>query len=126
MALVISAIEVTGTATAYTVPAGKVAKVRLVSVDGLNTGNHIYIGNYTAYQNTNGYGYTSKLQANNSSSSTSNMLPVTGFVRISSSATSMSSDFMYIKEDHVLVAGETVSQTQAGATFAYTVFEEDA
>tara|TARA_R110000796_G_scaffold128932_2_gene244560 strand:- start:843 stop:1223 length:381 start_codon:yes stop_codon:yes gene_type:complete len=125
MALVISAVQVTGTATAYTVPTGKVAKVRLVSVDNLNTGKYIYIGNYTAYQNTNGYGYTSKYQAQASAGTNYNMPPVAGFVRITSNVYAMNSSFMYIKEDHVLVAGETVRQTDASATFAYTIFEED-
>ena len=53
-------------------------------------------------------------------------LPVTGFVRASSSTSNMNALFMYIKEDHVLVAGETVSCDDTGATVAYTIFEEDA
>ena len=91
MALVISAVQVTGTAIAYTVPAGKVAKVRVVFCDVFGNIKTLTIG-----------------------------------VRAASTGADLERSFMYFKEDHVLVAGETVSCDDTSATFAYTIFEEDA
>jgi hypothetical protein len=124
MALVISAVEVTGTATAYTVPASKVAKVRVVSCSSFDDLKTLTIGNYTA-KNDTAATVTSASQGIQSDSNFALGLPVNGFVRFASRGDFMSANFMYVKEDHVLVAGETVSQDDAGATFAYTIFEED-
>jgi hypothetical protein len=126
MALVISAVEVTGTAIAYTVPVGKVAKVRLVSIINFSNGANINIGNYQI-TNASATAVWSYSQGQNSSgSSTSFGLPVSGFVRASANGASMATTFLYIKEDHILVAGETVRVNDTLATFAYTIFEEDA
>jgi hypothetical protein len=124
MALTISAVQVTGTATAYTVPAGKVAKVRLVSVETLANDKILTIGNYTAV-NTTTQAVNTKSQSAGTSGGNAFGLPVTGFVRAGGSTTNMVAIFMYFKEDHVLVAGETVSCDDTGATVAYTIFEED-
>jgi hypothetical protein len=124
MALVISAVQVTGTATAYTVPAGKIAKVRLVSFDSFDTTYSLFIGNYTA-KNSARNGLNTENQGQDGALPTSMAVPVLGYVRGATNGISMQSQFMYIKEDHVLVAGETVSCNYSAATFAYTIFEED-
>jgi hypothetical protein len=124
MALVISAVQVTGTATAYTVPVGKVAKVRLVNVDTLATAKKLTIGNYVALNST---GQTVKTESQGQTTGGASVIApaVAGFVRAASGAT-MTERFMYIKEDHILVAGQTVSCDDTGATISYTIFQEDA
>ena len=126
MALTISAVQVTGTATAYTVPAGKVAKVRLVSVETLANDKILTIGNYTA-ENGTAITIFSQHQSLTGYTGTGQILyPIQGFVRLGEANSSLTGRTMYIKEDHVLVAGETVSCDDTGATVAYTIFEEDA
>ena len=124
MALVISAVQVTGIATAYTVPAGKIAKVRVVNVTELATTKEITIGHYVAKNSTNGNVW-SRNQGNDTGSTSSMPGPRAGFVFCSSFGREMISRFMYVKEDHVLVAGQTVSCDDAGCTMSYTIFQED-
>ena len=126
MALVISAVEVTGATTAYTVPVGKVAKVRLVSISNFNTAQTISIGNYKSTNAVGGAVWSYNQGQNTAGTANSFGLPVSGFVRASSNGASMTTTFLYIKEDHILVAGETVSVNDPSATTAYTIFEEDA
>jgi hypothetical protein len=125
-AVSISAIEATGSAVAYTVPAGKTARVRLVKVEGWLTNNYLRIGNFTAINYTaEATSSTSNSRSNSSAYDKAAGYPTAGFV-MCSNGYNFETSFMYIKEDHTLVAGETVSQTSATATFAYTIFEEDA
>jgi hypothetical protein len=125
MALVISSVQVTGTATAYTVPAGKVAKVRLVALNSFGNFKKVFIGNYIA-ENVTGASLTTYKQGKGAGA-TSNTFgpPVTGFVRVALAGDAMDSSFIYIKEDHVLVAGETVSCDDSGTLASYTIFQED-
>jgi len=122
MALVISAVQVTGIATAYTVPAGKIAKVRVVNVDTLATTKEITIGHYVA-KNSTGTTVKSENQGHGAGGTNSMVAPQAGFVFCSTGA--MSGEFLYVKEDHVLVAGQTVSCDDAGCTMSYTIFQED-
>jgi hypothetical protein len=124
MALVISAVQVTGTATAYTVPADKVAKVRIVNIDTLAYVKTLTIGNYEA-RNSTSSSVSTKKQGNSSPGTNIVLAPVYGFVRASNNGSSMGDRYLYVKEDHVLVAGETVSCDDAGCTMSYTIFEED-
>jgi len=124
MALVISAVQVTGTATAYTVPANKIAKVRVVSMYMLADAM-VSIGNYDAVNYTGNY-VSSKWQSNDTTSTSVIGIPTRGFVRASYEDGKLSGYIMYVKEDHVLVAGETVSATNAATVMSYTIFEEDA
>jgi hypothetical protein len=126
MALVISAVQVSGMATAYTVPAGKVAKVRLVSVSSFGVGKIFTIGNYTVSNNLQYYAVNSSYATQKGTPNNASGTPVQGFVRLGGTNSAMYTNYVYIKEDHVLVAGETVSCNDNGATFAYTIFEEDA
>jgi hypothetical protein len=126
MALVISAVQVTGTAIAYTVPAGKVAKVRVVFCDVFGNIKTLTIGNYKARNDTD-YDLGTDNQGQDGTPTTNSFAPpVAGFVRAASTGADLERSFMYFKEDHVLVAGETVSCDDTSATFAYTIFEEDA
>ena len=122
----ISAVQVTGTSTVYTVPAGKTAKVRLVKVENWPSGGVLIIGNFKAI---NGTGATTDSNSNSRGSTSTNdnteARPTLGLV-LCSNGSNMRAYYMFIKEDHILVAGETVSQNSAAATFAYTIFEEDA
>jgi len=126
MALVISAVTVTGTATAYTVPVGKVAKVRVTNITDFTTNKIITIGNYRSRnQAIVMYLSSEDNNKNNTTNTNSFALPIAGFVRLGS-INNFDGPAMYIKEDHVLVAGQTVSVDDAGATVSYTIFEEDA
>ena len=125
-AVSISAIEVTGSEIAYTVPEGKTARVRVVQVHNFATVKYLYIGNYRirngcptsvySYNQSKGYTANSNFMG----------IPTAGFVRASADHDELNIQFVYIKEDHVLVAGETVHTNDTGATFSYTIFEEDA
>jgi len=123
MALVISAVKVTGTATAYTVPAGKIAKVRVVNVDTLSIEKKITIGNYVVANNTDA-AVKSENQSQKDAGANSTFMPQVGFV-FCGGDDNMTRRLMYIKEDHVLVAGQTVSCDDAGCTMSYTIFQED-
>jgi hypothetical protein len=122
----ISAIQVTGSAIAYTVPEGKTAKVRLVKVQNWLHSKILTIGNYIAANYTDTTTNSTSNSRDNSAAYDRGVAnPTAGFV-MCSSGYNFETSFMFIKEDHILVAGETVSQNDAGATFAYTIFEEDA
>jgi hypothetical protein len=125
-AVSISAIEVTGSAVAYTVPAGKTAKVRVVQVHEFATAKYLYIGNYRIRNGSPVTVYSYNQSKGYSGNGNSMGLPVAGFVRASADYDELDITFVYIKEDHVLVAGETVHTNDTGAIFAYTIFEEDA
>jgi len=126
MALVISSVKVTGTSTAYTVPSGKIAKVRVAAINFFPVSATLEIGNYKVVNllgNPNAV-YGERQGMGNGNTSTLG-LPVTGFVRASYSGADMVSKFIYMKEDHVLVAGETVVATGSTTVMSYTIFEED-
>jgi hypothetical protein len=121
----VSSIKVTGNATAYTVPVGKKAKVRLVYFDAFRTGYSVYIGNYIL-KNDATQTLSSINQSLSSSPGTASIgIPVPGFVRGGLNA-GFNMYYIYIKEEHDLVAGERVYANDATATFAYNIFEEDA
>jgi hypothetical protein len=126
MTLVISKVTKTGTGAAYTVPAGKIAKVRLTAVQSLSTGFYIAIGGYQIDNSCSVDVDTRHQGQNNGAGSAGVAIPVTGFVRASTNGTTMSISYLYIKEDHILVAGETMSCNDSGATIVWTIFEEDA
>ena len=121
----ISAIKVTGSAIAYTVPVGKTATVRLVYFDTLRTNYSVYFGNYRVVNMTT-QTLSSINQSNNTSGASDSLgLPIPSFVRGGSSV-GFQNYYIYIKEEHDLVAGETVLTNDATATFAYTIYEKDA
>jgi hypothetical protein len=126
MSLVVSTIQVTGIATAYTVPPSKIAKVRLINIDSFDSGSYMYIGNYTAYNGTLANNLKSSNQGTGSAGGVGLSPPIIGFIRLGAHANEMGVDYMYIKEDHILVAGETVNCSDAGTTVSYLIFEEDA
>ena len=125
MALVISAVQVTGTATAYTVPTGKIAKVRVVNIYNFSTDKIITVGNFVS-RNGTGQTVRSEYQSNGGGGSSTMTGPQVSFLFCMAYNGSMIQRFMYVKEDHVLVAGETVSCDDTGCTMSYTIFEEDA
>lgn len=125
MAMVISSVTVTGTATAYTVPSDKVAKVRITSIQLFKDNAVITIGNYVS-KNTVTNDLDTKNCGETSTTTNSISYPVLGFVRCSVSGNNMQEDYMYVKEDHVLVEGQTVAQSNASTVVSYTIFEDDA
>ena len=126
MALVISTATRTGTGVAYTVPTGKVAKVRLVSISGFRSGFTISIGNYVSLNTTGGSVDTKHQGKDGNVNSNVFGLPVSGFVRACNDGYFMGFQFLYLKEDYVLVAGETATTNDNNLVISYTIFEEDA
>lgn len=125
MALEISTVTVTGTATAYTVPSDKIAKVRITSIGALYDSAIISIGKFTCKNESGATCYSEKGTSAGTTTTNFGTPCVLGFLRCVPNA-NWDDDCLFVKEDHILVEGETVSNSHSSAVMSYTIFEEDA
>lgn len=125
MALTIATLDFTGSSgNKYTVPSGKIAKV---TINYLYMANNaiISIGDYKLKNGATGDVY-SMYQSLYSAHSQYGYPPVNGYIKCHVSASSMQSQFVYVRESHILIAGQTIVPSNGNITFKANIFEEDA
>lgn len=114
-------LKISGTsATVYTVPSGKVAKVIINYLKIINNSN-LNVGDYEV-RNSTGYDVYTTYSGLGSATSNSLVTPREGWLIASGNSAILDYGILYIRQEHILVAGEQV--TIQNGDISATVIEE--
>jgi len=128
MALAVStaSFSSTGTGNLYTVPSGKIIKVR-VNYLKIVTGGQLKIGDYFTRNDTGHTVYSEYNGKTGTGSNENTAQPVNGFLMCLYTGGYNLGRYMWVKEDHILIAGQTIYMSVSSAIdFKITIFQEDA
>lgn len=110
----------------YTVPGDKIAKVIITYVGSWSNGGRINVGDYTTSNGSGQIVYSYNTFSNETVPPTVIHAIHPGYILCQTNTGDFERQVAYVKESHILVAGQTVRSTVgSGATFNFLVIEED-